>query len=75
MGDCDGGGSVTVDELVIMVDIALGRRPVSDCPAGIGSGSAVGIQQIIGAVNAALNGCRVRPPPHHPRPTVTPTPG
>jgi len=32
VGDCDGGGTVTVDELVVMVNIALGDAPISACP-------------------------------------------
>src|SRR5262249_16685676 len=31
-GDCDGNGAVSIDELVLGVDIALGRQPVTPCP-------------------------------------------
>src|SRR5262249_51635637 len=34
VGDGTGEGMVTVDELIPMVNTALGLAPVSDCPAG-----------------------------------------
>ena len=33
VGDCNGDGEVTVDELLTMVNIALGNLPVTACPA------------------------------------------
>jgi len=57
-GDCGGDGVVTIDELVTMVNIALGSRPVADCSAGDTSGDGeITIDEIIQAVNRALNGC------------------
>lgn len=57
-GDCDGSGTVTVDELITMVNIALGNSPVSACAAGDANGDGqITITQIIAAVNNALNGC------------------
>ena len=57
-GDCDGSGDVTINELIVMVNIALGSAPVSDCPTGDSDGDgAIAINEIIAAVNAALNGC------------------
>jgi len=58
VGDCDGNGSVSISELVTMVNIALGNRPLADCLAGDrdGNGSIV-IAELIAAVNNALNGC------------------
>lgn len=58
VGDCDGGGSVTVDEIVRGVNIALGTAAADDCPAfdGDGSGS-VTVDEVVTAVNSALNGC------------------
>src|SRR4029453_5153746 len=32
-GDCNGNGVVSVDELVLGVNISLGLRPISDCLA------------------------------------------
>lgn len=57
-GDCDNSGSVTVDEIVTMVNIALGGTPVSACEAGDADGSgSITVDEIITAVNNALNGC------------------
>jgi hypothetical protein len=58
VGDCDGSNSVTVDEIVTMVNIALGMANVSTCPAGDGDSSgSITVDEIITAVNNALNGC------------------
>lgn len=58
VGDCNGDGSVTVDELITVANIALGNAQASACPHGIPSGTAVDISLIIQAVNNALTrGC------------------
>src|SRR5206468_2369129 len=54
-GDCDGNGDVTVDELIVMVNIALGDRQAAACPNGFAP--PVEISAIIQAVNNAMNGC------------------
>ena len=57
-GDCNGDGEVTVNELITMVNIALGNANVSTCLAGDADGSGeITINEIIAAVNNALNGC------------------
>jgi hypothetical protein len=57
-GDCGGDGQVTIDELITMVNIALGTRNVSECSVGDTSGDGqITIDEIIQAVNRALNGC------------------
>jgi hypothetical protein len=58
VGDCDANGTVTVDELIEGVDIALGYAPLHQCPAFDcdGDGS-VTVECLIKGVNAALNGC------------------
>jgi cysteine-rich repeat protein len=57
-GDCGGDKEVTVDELLTMVNIALGTNPVGNCPAGDTNGDGeVTIDEILMAVNAALLGC------------------
>jgi hypothetical protein len=49
---------VTIDELITMVNIALGTRNVSECSVGDTSGDGqITIDEIIQAVNRALNGC------------------
>src|SRR5262245_52754096 len=57
-GDCDASSSVTVDEIVTMVTIALGDAEVSACDAGDADGNgAITVDEIITAVTSALNGC------------------
>jgi hypothetical protein len=58
IGDCDGSGGVTIDELVKGVSIALGTTPLSDCPAFDADGSqSVTIDELLRGVGNALNGC------------------
>jgi len=58
VGDCHGGGAVTVDEILIMVDISLLDEPISACPAGDTDGDgAITVDEIIAAVDSSLNGC------------------
>jgi cysteine-rich repeat protein/predicted outer membrane repeat protein len=61
VGDCDGTGSVTIDELITLVNIALGTAQASACPHGVPSGAEVDVALIIHAVNVALNGCGLSP--------------
>lgn len=57
-GDCNGSGEVTIDELIRMVNIALGNQPVSNCLAGdVDGNGTIAINEIVTAVNAAINGC------------------
>jgi len=57
-GDCDGDGTVSVNELVLAVNIALGALPVTDCQAADTDGDGiVSITELVAAVNKALNGC------------------
>jgi len=57
-GDCDDDGEVTVNNLILCVNIALGNAPVNDCPAIDTNGDGeVTVDELIQAVNAALNGC------------------
>ncbi len=58
VGDCNGDGNVTVDEILTLVNIALGNTPASDCSAGVPNGAGqVTVDEIVVAVNNALNGC------------------
>ena len=59
VGDCDGSGSVTVDEIITLVNIALGNAQPSACPHGVASGAVVDVALIIQSVNAALGGCAI----------------
>jgi len=57
-GDCSGDGSVTVNELITGVNIALGNSAASVCPSFDRNGDGeVSIAELIAAVNAALTGC------------------
>lgn len=57
-GDCDGDGSVTINELIRGVNIALGNAPVSSCPAfDIDGNQTVAINELIRGVTNGLNGC------------------
>jgi len=57
-GDCDGNGSVTVGEIIALVNIALGNAQPSSCSRGDTDESrGVTINEIIAAVNAALSRC------------------
>lgn len=57
-GDCDGDGSVTVDEIVILVNIALGSLSPTSCTAGdVNHDGTITIEEIVAAVNRALLGC------------------
>lgn len=57
-GDCGHDGQVTVDELVTLVNIALGLAPVHACDAGDADGNGqITINDIMLAVNHALSGC------------------
>jgi hypothetical protein len=58
VGDCNGNGQVTVNELIQMVNIALGNADISVCNAGDANGEGViTVNEIITAVNSALSGC------------------
>jgi YVTN family beta-propeller protein len=56
-GDCDGDNQVAVNELVTMVNIALGSNAVQ-CSAGdTDHDSMIAISELVAAVNRALTGC------------------
>jgi hypothetical protein len=58
VGDCNGDHQVTVNELIQIVNIALGTARVSACPAGDANGDGqVTVNEIVAGVNNALNGC------------------
>ena len=57
VGDCDAGGSVTVEKIITLVNIVLGNAELAACPAGIPNGAAVDIALILQAVNNTLSGC------------------
>jgi len=71
VADCNGDGTVLINELVGAVNIALGGD-LSLCPGADANGDGqVAINEVINAVSDALYGCGVTPPT--PPPTRTPT--
>ena len=57
-GDCNGDGTVAVNELIVAVNIGLGGATVDECAAIDANGDGeVLIGEIIAAVNVALAGC------------------
>jgi hypothetical protein len=73
VGDCNGDGMVTINELIVGVNIVLGDLPVSACEAFANSEGQVTMAQLILGVNNALNGCPAVSPTPTETPTVTPT--
>ena len=64
VGDCNRNSEVTVNELITMVNIALGAADQSICVAGDADGSGeITIGDIVAAVNSARDGCS--PPVGH----------
>jgi hypothetical protein len=58
VGDCNGDGEVTVDELVIGANIALGVTDLSECPAfDADNNGAVTVDELLQAVANSLTGC------------------
>jgi Ca2+-binding EF-hand superfamily protein len=58
VGDCDGSYTVTVDEILTLVNIALGNGDISTCLAGDANHDGkITVDEILTAVNNALNGC------------------
>lgn len=58
IGDCDTDGHTTVDELLILVNIALGNTAADACtPGDVNRDGKITINEIIAAVNKVLTGC------------------
>jgi hypothetical protein len=57
VGDCAGIQSVSVSDLIILVNIALGTADASACQEGIPAGTQVDIALLMQAVTHLLNGC------------------
>jgi hypothetical protein len=57
-GDCDGDGTVTIAELIRLVNLALGTSGSMPCAAGdVNGDGAITVNEIVAAVNGALTGC------------------
>lgn len=58
IGDCDGSGTVTINELLTMVNIALDNAETTACLAGDRNHDGiVTIDELLAAVRVALTGC------------------
>ena len=58
VGDCNGDGAVPVNELIQMVNIALGTADVLACTGCDANGDGmITVNEIVAGVNNALNGC------------------
>jgi Tol biopolymer transport system component/subtilisin-like proprotein convertase family protein len=58
VGDCQEPAGVTIDEVLTMLNIALGDASVSDCRSGDANGDGgITVDEILMAVNNALDGC------------------
>jgi hypothetical protein len=57
-GDCDNSHTVLINELVLMVNIALERQPLSACPAAdVDFSGTTTVEEILIGVNYAQRGC------------------
>ncbi len=58
IGDCDNSGNVTVEEVVVGVNIALGTAPWQRCVrADADRDQVVSVDDLVGVVSRALAGC------------------
>lgn len=58
VGDCDANTTVTVDEILLGITIALGERAVSICRAFDRDGSTtLTVDELVSGLDSALNGC------------------
>jgi hypothetical protein len=58
-GDCNADGAVSIDELVLAIDIALGAQPVSDCESiDADHDGRISVNELVAAVTNASNGCQ-----------------
>jgi cysteine-rich repeat protein len=73
VGDCNGDGTVAINELVLGVNIALGSQPASACAAFQDQNGMVNISQLIKGVNNALGSCPTASTPTPTTPIETPT--
>ena len=58
VGDCSQDGAITVDEILIGVNVALGLTPMSTCPPFDADASGtLTVDELVSAVDGALRGC------------------
>jgi hypothetical protein len=72
IGDCNGDGEVTVDELLTGVNVALGAAPLSRCPVlDANADGEITVDELLRAVGVALEGCGSMTPTPSPTPIAT----
>jgi hypothetical protein len=59
VGDCSGTSGVAINDLVTLVNVALGSEQPSACLHGVPSGAEVDVALLVQAVKNALLGCAV----------------
>jgi hypothetical protein len=69
-GDCNDNGTVAVNEVVVLMNIAIGKASPDDCRLRDSGITVPAIDDLLRAVNLLLNGC---PPAETPTPSPTPT--
>ena len=58
VGDCNSNGVVTINELIIGVNIALGNASIGQCPSfDLNNDDMIAVSELVAGVNALLNGC------------------
>jgi hypothetical protein len=77
VGDCNGDGMVSINEVLTGVNIALGMAPLSSCPSfDTDHNGMLDIQELLAAVLSAVDGCHTPEPTQtaaaEPTPTATP---
>ena len=71
VGDCDGNGAVTVEELVRGVGMVLDRVPVSECPSfDDDMDGRVSVAELVRSVSRLIEGCSAQPSSHPPESLV-----
>jgi hypothetical protein len=56
-GDCDGNDRITVDEIVTLVNVALGTTAARSCPNSVPDSTEIDVTFVVRAVHNALTGC------------------
>ena len=58
-GDCSANGEVAINELIALVNIALGSTSPATCGHGMAGAVAADVALLVQAVNSSLNGCGI----------------
>lgn len=62
LGDCDGSGFISINEIIIGINILAGTGDLSSCPVADGDGNGlVSIDESVAATGNAYDGCGTHP--------------